>query len=230
MPISRLSRLTAILTQLQSKGMITASDIADRFDVSVRTVYRDIRALEEAGVPISVDEGKGYRLVDGYKLPPVMFSEEEANALLAAEKIILRNKDHSLVKHYNDAMIKIKAILRHTEKDKVDMLSERMVYIKNVSEESTSNYLSTLQRAITNFDLINIHYQTGYSNEYTIRDVESQALYHSQDNWVLIAWCRLRNDYREFRLDRIISMTTKKDKFESRDFDLMKYFYSILSP
>lgn len=230
MSISRLSRLTAILTQLQSKGMVTATEIADRFTVSVRTVYRDIRSLEEAGVPITVEEGKGYRLVEGYKLPPVMFSEEEANALIAAEKIISRNKDQSLVKHYTDAMMKIKAILRHTDKDKVEMLSERMVYFKNVPEDSTSNYLSTLQRAITNLDLINIQYQTGYSNEFTVRDIESQALYHSQDNWVLIAWCRLRNDYREFRLDRIISMQVKNQKFEARSFDLMRYFYSILSP
>ena len=75
---TRLSRLTAILIQLQSKRLITSTELADKYGVSIRTIYRDIRALEEAGVPIYTEEGKGYSLSEGYRLPPVMFTEEEA--------------------------------------------------------------------------------------------------------------------------------------------------------
>lgn len=99
----RLSRLTAILTRLQTKHLITASELADRFSVSKRTIYRDIRALEDAGVPILTEEGKGYALMEGYKIPPVMFTESEANALITAEQLIMKNKDSSFVKDYTDA-------------------------------------------------------------------------------------------------------------------------------
>ena len=72
--LKRLSRLTAILTQLQSKRIVTATSLAEKFDVNVRTIYRDIKALEESGVPIYTEEGKGYSLVEGYRIPPVMFT------------------------------------------------------------------------------------------------------------------------------------------------------------
>ena len=82
---SRLSRLTAILLQLQSGRLVTAVALAARFNVSVRTIYRDIRALEQSGVPVITEEGKGYLLMEGYRIPPVTFSEREANALITAE-------------------------------------------------------------------------------------------------------------------------------------------------
>ena len=93
----RLTRLAAILTQLQSKKIVTAREIAEKHNVSLRTVYRDIKTIEHSGVPVFTEEGKGYSIVDGFNLPPVMFTEEEANALITAEKIIYRNKDLSLI-------------------------------------------------------------------------------------------------------------------------------------
>jgi len=100
----RLARLTAIMTQLQSKRIVTARDIADKHGVSIRTVYRDIRTLEKSGIPIVTEEGKGYSIMEGYKLPPVMFTEQEANALITAEQLISRNKDQSLTDHYRSAI------------------------------------------------------------------------------------------------------------------------------
>lgn len=228
MEIPRLSRLTAILLHLQSGRIITASELAEKFAVSTRTIYRDIKALEEAGVPICTEEGKGYSLMEGFKLPPVMFTEEEANALITAEKIIGRNKDASLAKYYSEAMLKIKAVLRYSDKSKVALLSERVAYIKNRFNTKTSNYLAAIQKAITNYTLLRITYQTLSKNEITTRDIEPQALYHTQDNWIVIAWCRLREDYREFRLDRIQRMTVLDEAFSPRDFKLLEYFYSIM--
>ena len=75
----RISRLSQIVTILQSKRLITARELAEKFNVSIRTIYRDIRTLESSGIPIVTEEGKGYFLQEGYQLPPIMFSEEEAN-------------------------------------------------------------------------------------------------------------------------------------------------------
>lgn len=99
---TRLSRLTAILTQLQTKRLLTATILAEKFNVSIRTIYRDIRTLEQAGVPIITEEGKGYSLMEGYRVPPVMFTEAQANALITAEQLVLQNKDTSFIKDYTD--------------------------------------------------------------------------------------------------------------------------------
>ncbi|WP_255577376.1 YafY family protein [Elizabethkingia sp. JS20170427COW] len=87
--LKRLSRLTAILTKLQTKRLLTASFLAEKFNVSTRTIYRDIKALEDAGVAIITEEGKGYSLMEGYKIPPIMFTENQANALILAEQLVL---------------------------------------------------------------------------------------------------------------------------------------------
>src|ERR1035437_7080639 len=121
--IKRLSRLTAILTQLQTKRMLNSTTLAEKFGVSVRTIYRDIKALEQAGVPILTEEGKGYSIMEGYRLPPVMFTESEANALITAEQIILKNKDASFVTEYTEAITKITSVLRNNTRDRAELLS-----------------------------------------------------------------------------------------------------------
>ena len=89
----RLSRLVAILTHLQTRRLVTSTKLAEKFGVSTRTIYRDLKALEQAGVPILTEDGRGYTLMEGYKIPPVMFSENQANALILAEQLVLKNRD-----------------------------------------------------------------------------------------------------------------------------------------
>jgi len=222
--LTRLSRLTAILIMLQSKRIITAAEMSDRFDVSKRTIYRDVKALEQAGVPVYTEEGKGYALMEGYMLPPIMFTEEEANALITAAKLISRNKDESLVKNHEDAITKVKAVLRFSGKEKADLLANRVAFIKNLEKEKTSNSLSTVQLAITNFQVLRIDYFSINKKEATIRLIEPLALYHTQENWILIAWCRLRKDIRQFRLDKFRKLEPLDEHFEPHNFDLLKYF------
>jgi len=95
--MNRLTRITSILTQLQSKKVITAKKIADRFEISLRTVYRDIKTLQGAGVPIGSENGMGYFIVDGYSLPPIMITEEEANALIIFQKGIYPKHHHGRI-------------------------------------------------------------------------------------------------------------------------------------
>jgi len=225
--IKRLTRLTSILTLLQSKRLITSTSLASKFSVSVRTIYRDIKALEQAGVPIMAEEGKGYSIMEGYRLPPLMFTESEANALITAEQIVLKNKDASFVDEYTKAITKIRSILRNGTRDNADLLSKRVANLQNFKSESTSNYLTTIQMALTNLFKIQLNYCSA-DNKETKRIIEPFALYYSQENWVLIAWCHLRKSYREFRLDRIQKLVILDDKFESHKKTLQEYFDSYI--
>jgi predicted DNA-binding transcriptional regulator YafY len=222
-PKPRLARLTDILLQLQSKRLVTSSFLAKKFDVSVRTIYRDIRTLEESGVPIVVEEGKGYMLMEGYQLPPVMFTEEEANALITAEQLLLKNKDKSLVTAYQNATTKIKSVLRHSHKEKTELLSERILVRANNDKEITSHYLITLQTVITSYSLIDITYLS-LKNELTKRILEPFALYTTQDKWLLIAYCRKREDFRVFRIDQIQKLNVLNENFTPHDMTLQQYF------
>src|SRR5690606_14560704 len=219
----RLSRLTAILTQLQTKRLLTATNLADKFNVSVRTIYRDIRALEQAGVPIITEDGKGYSLMEGYKIPPVMFSEAQANALILAEQLVLKNKDISFIRDYTEAIDKIKAVLRPSEKDKANLLADRTRFEQNFSRERNSNNISQLQYALTNLYLTTIEY-TNEQGKTTSRTIEPFALLSTTENWLLIAWCRLRAEFRYFRLDRITNMHILPEKFEQHKMTLQEYF------
>lgn len=219
----RLSRLTAILTQLQTKRLTTATSLAVKFNVSIRTIYRDIRALEQAGVPILTEDGKGYMLMEGYKIPPVMFSESQANALILAEQLVLKNKDTSFIKDYTEAIDKIKAVLKQADKDKANLLADRTRFEQNINRERNSDNISQLQQALTNFFLIKIDY-TNEEDKTTSRPVEPFALISTTENWLLIAWCRLRKEFRFFRLDRITKLQVLSENFAPHKMTLQEYF------
>jgi len=219
----RITRLTQILTQLQSKRILTARELATKYSVSVRTIYRDIRTLEASGIPIITEEGKGYSLQEGYQLPPVMFSENEANALITAQQLVLKNKDTSFVEHYTNAITKIKSVLKYSQKDKTDLLSQRIFFRANKEEEKSSTYLMQLQKAITNFNLLEIQYLS-LNNKETKRFIEPFALYSTNENWLLIAFCRLRKEFRAFRIDCIQKINNTEEVFESHKMTLEEYF------
>ncbi len=219
---SRLSRLTAILTQLQTKRLTTAPELANKFAVSVRTIYRDIKALEQAGVPVLTEEGRGYTLMEGYRVPPVMFTQAQANALILAEQLVLKNKDASFVKDYAEAIEKIKAVLRHSDKDKANLLTERTRFSQIINLERSSNNLSQLQFALTNFCLVKIEY-ANESGKVSNRTIEPFALL-STENWLLVAWCRLRKEFRYFRLDRIKKTQVLTDTFTPHKMTLQEFF------
>ncbi|SOE19690.1 HTH domain-containing protein [Spirosomataceae bacterium TFI 002] len=219
----RISRLTSILTQLQGKRLTTATELAQKYDVSVRTIYRDIRTLENSGVPIFTEEGKGYSLVEGYRLPPVTFSENEANALITAAQIIAQNKDTSLVENYQNAIAKLKAVLNSDTKAKVQILSERIQIRSNIGKEQTSSFLMEIQNAISNNNHLHLDYHS-LEDKLSSRKVEPFAIYSTQDNWLLIAHCCERNNFRAFRLDRIKALKTLATHFKPFEITLEEYF------
>lgn len=219
----RLSRLVAILIQLQTRRLITSTKLAEKFGVSTRTIYRDLKALEQAGVPILTEDGKGYTLMEGYKIPPIMFSENQANALILAEQLVLKNRDSSLINDYAEAIDKIKAVLRPTGKEKANLLSLRTKFAKLDNFEIRSNILSSLQIALTNFYLVNFDYINA-ENKKSKRTVEPFALLNVSEGWLLVAYCHLRKEFRYFRLDRIQKLQVQLEIFAPHKMTLQEFF------
>ncbi len=219
----RLSRLVAILIQLQARRLVTSTKLAEKFGVSTRTIYRDLKALEQSGVPILTEDGKGFTLMEGYKIPPIMFSENQANALIIAEQLVLKNKDSSLIKDYAEAIDKIKAVLKQTEKDKANLLSLRTKFAKLDNYEIKSNILSYLQNALTNFQLVKFEYINAENKE-SNRIVEPFALLNITEGWLMVAFCRLRKEFRYFRLDRIQNLQIQPENFTPHKMTLQEFF------
>ncbi len=204
--MNRIDRLAAILIQLQSRSLVKAQDIANKFSISLRTVYRDVKALEEAGVPVIGEAGTGYRLMEGYKLPPVMFNQDEATALLTASKLVQSKTDAGTSKHYTAALDKIKAILRHAEKDHLEEIDEHIAVMKHPAiayEPEKELHLQSILKAVSSSSVVDITYTTIEKNESSHRKVEPVGIYYLGSHWYLIAWCQVRNDYRNFRTDKI---------------------------
>ena len=221
--MNHLSRLLSILTILKSKRLITGTELAKKFDVSLRTIYRDIKKLEESGVPIITIEGRGYSIMDGYSISPIMFDEMEVNALITAEQLIAKTNDESLIKHFEQTLQKIKSVIKSSLQSQGELLESKMVVFKNKTEDAKSTSLSHMQMAITNYRVTEITY-TALGKDTSFRKIEPLAIYSINEKWIVVAWCRLREDYRSFRLDRIKHFRILEEVFEDRNFDLRKYF------
>jgi predicted DNA-binding transcriptional regulator YafY len=211
--VNRIDRVTAILIQLQSRRVVKAQDMAERFNISLRTVYRDIKTLEEAGIPIIGEAGVGYSIMEGYRLPPVMFTKEEATALLTAEKLVEKLTDHSTREMYQAAMFKIRSVLRLTERDHLENMEQHIEVIDSPyfsKHKNETAYLQQILKAISERSVLNIDYFAEHSQSKSNRNIEPVGIFYMGRYWYLIAWCTLRKDYRTFRVDHIkyLSITT----------------------
>jgi predicted DNA-binding transcriptional regulator YafY len=207
--MSRINRLSAILIQLQSKRIVKAQEIAERFEISLRTVYRDVRSLEQAGVPVVGEAGVGYWLMDGYRLPPVMFTKEEATAFLMAEKLITKLTDNTTDQHFKSAMYKVKAVLKTTEKDFLEDIEKRIEIIGHpsvVHSKLQHDILQVVLRSISEKRVLNLQYFSRNEEQSSERYIEPIGICYISNHWHLIAFCQLRNDYRDFRIDRIVEL------------------------
>ena len=215
--MTRLDRLTAILIHLQTKRVVRAQELAKRFGISLRTVYRDVRSLEEAGVPIGAEAGVGYFLTD-YHLPPVMFTNAEASALMMGGKLIEKWTDESVQTEFDSALFKIKSVLKRPDQEHLDDLEAHINVAKPAHRKPhASGLLNSLQHAIARRHVLAIHYHSQYNDTETQREVEPVGLYHAHMAWHLIAYCRIRQDYRDFRVDRIRQLTDTEQSFSRRD-------------
>lgn len=214
--MNRIDRLFGILTMLQSKKYITAEKIAEKFQISVRTVYRDIKALIEQGIPVSFEPHKGYFIVQGFFLPPVSFSSEEASALLLMEGFVHGFADKSIHAHYMNALNKVRAVLRSSQKEHLDFLDEHIKLQLPAAIKHDFNHLSVLQKAILEKHIVELQYKN-HKEETSLRKIEAIGLIFYAFSWHVIAWCHLRQDYRDFRVSRIISLKDTAASFLKED-------------
>ena len=186
--------------------------MAERYGVSVRTIYRDMRTLSEAGVPICGNSGIGYSLVEGYKLPSLMFSKEEAVAFLTAEKIIEKLTDTQNSNYFRQGMDKIRTALRAVDKNYLHEMDDTIsVYKSRNIQDGIPNLMQTILSSINDKLIIEISYTNADENK-SKRALEAVGITYSHPHWYLSAWCYLREEYRIFRLNRInhIEITEKK--------------------
>jgi predicted DNA-binding transcriptional regulator YafY len=229
--MNRIDRLTAILIHLQTKRVVKAEEISDRFEISLRTVYRDVRALMEAGVPIGSEAGKGYFIVDGYHLPPVMLTQEEASSMLTAGKLVEKMTDASIRKAYESALIKIKSVLNDAEKDHLETLQSSIQVFRypDQASEYPNQFMSEITKSIGKQNVLAMNYESTKTQEKTTREVEPIGIVHYSGTWHMIAWCQLRNGYRDFRIDCIKTLSDTGKTFDARNlFTLQEYFQSLM--
>jgi len=212
--MNRIDRLHAILTVLQSKRVVRAEDLATRFNISVRTVYRDLKSLEESGVPIGAEAGVGYFLIEGYHLPPVMFTHDEARSLLLAGMFLDKHSDAVTRAHFQNALTKVRAILDTAKQDDLDGLEQKIMVLPSVGKPETEDLrLSSIKQALSANQVLEIAYETIEGKSSSNRKIEPIGLCYYGNYWHLIAWCRLRNDFRDFRLDRIEELNVLPERF-----------------
>ena len=225
--MNRVDRLMAMVVYLQGRRVSRAEDMAAHFEISVRTAYRDLAALGEAGIPLMAEAGVGYSLVKGYHLPPVMFTAEEAGALFMGGKLVEHLTDASLRKQMESALLKIRSVLPRERQDHLDRLERSTAVLEKQAASVprlSSEALIPIQRALAERRVLALDYLGGARREMTRRHVEPLGLIYYADNWHLIAYCRLRGDMRDFRSDRICSLRLLNEVFAGHtDFSLERY-------
>ncbi|AZZ89814.1 WYL domain-containing protein [Hahella sp. KA22] len=210
----RADRLFQIVTILRSRrGATTARIIAEQLEVSERTIYRDIQALMVSGVPIESEAGVGYRLMRGFTLPPLNFQEDELEALLLGMRMVQAWSDRAMGRAATHALQKILAELpSHLKR----MGEQTQIYSPQFFVDAkTAQFGEELRAAIRQKTLIWVRYKRvdGVESE---RWLEPLGMFFWGRTWTLVAWCRLRKEYREFRLDRLLELRAAQETFETQ--------------
>ncbi len=221
--MNRVDRLMNVLLTLQSKKFVTTKAFSEKFKLSERTVYRDLKALNEIGVPIYFEPNKGYTLLEGYFLPPLIFTIEEANSLLLLQSLADKFTDKSILQKSNSALEKIKAILKYNDWKKYEEISSKLeVYIpKDINKKN--NFLSKIQTAIFEKSILKISY-TDNNNKKTLREIEPLGLIFYTNQWHLLAWCTSRENYRDFKVNSINQLSFSPKKFsKEHSFTIQDY-------
>lgn len=228
--MNRTDRLVGMVMHLQGRRVVRAEELAEHYGISLRTVYRDIAALGEAGVPVVGEAGVGYSLVKGYHLPPVMLTAEEAGALFTGGELAKKFSDGSLNTAVDGALAKLRAILPPDRKDHMEHLARGTVIATmrggngGGANEAGPPCLAAVQQAVARRRVLAMVYRGRVRAEETVREVEPLGVVFYGGNWYLVAWCRLRKDLRHFRVDRIQNLELRMETFGTReDFSLSRH-------
>jgi predicted DNA-binding transcriptional regulator YafY len=226
--MNRTDRLVAMVLFLQGRRVVRAAEMAKHFEVTERTIYRDMSALGEAGVPISGEAGVGYCLMKGYQLPPVMFTAEEASAFFVGGELVKQFTDASLQGPMASALDKLRAVLPRDRQDHVEKLVSRTIVRGRVGRAApdvgTQRWMVTVQQGVVLRRVLRMAYRGLERDEDTQREVEPLGVVFYGGSWYLVAWCRLRKGLRHFRVDRIQRLELLPVTFPAReDFSLAEH-------
>lgn len=215
--MNRIDRLFAILLTLQHKRRIRAADLAEQFEVSKRTIYRDLSALNQMGIPLTALLGEGFELVEGYYIPPLMFSENEAVAMILGARLLMQQAAGSITQGAHQAITKLTVALPDQIRVKAEALTNVIGFITPDKKFDLDDaQLLTLQKAIQQKQVIHIRYHAYQKDEVTERDVEPHQLFYSDGVWYLEGYCRLRKDIRAFRVSRMENLRARGETFSER--------------
>ncbi len=223
---NRTERLFKTVLLLQNRPNLTSRDLAEHFGVSRRTVFRDLRVLSESGVPLTYSEGGGYEILEGYQLPPLMLTAREAATLLVGTEFMKLQSDASLREDADEVALKIRSVLPREIREYVDRLAENTVLdpywvhaVRDGGSESGRWY--RLSEAVARSRKVIMEYFVEARGELTKRRVDPLGLVYYTDHWNLIAFDHMRDEIRNFRLDRIHEMFVLSERFERPEgFDL----------
>jgi len=209
----QMDRRLLILMRLREELPVRAADLAGEMECSVRTVYRDIDALCQAGVPVAAMPGEGYRLVPGYHLPPIAFTTDEAVQLLLGADLVSGLGTSEQRDATVSAVAKVEAVLQPETRAEVGTLRER-IRVSTWTHREPSPHLSLLQQGVMESRVLDLRYRAYESGEVTERKVEPHGLTFYGGDWHLVAFCRLREGMRDFRAGRILDARLLDESFD----------------
>ena len=221
----RADRLFQIVQYLRGGRLVTAAGLAERLEVSERTVYRDIADLQSTGVPIDGEAGVGYIMREGFDLPPLMFSRDEIVALVAGARLIRAWGGAAMARAAEEALVKIEAVLPEAERARAAQIE-----IHAIAEEMTPEVrtrIDAIEKAVERRDRLAMSYLDAERRP-TERTVRPLGLWFWGKVWTLVAWCELRNDFRMFRLDRIARMQAAGSRFRPERGKTLTDFYRAM--
>lgn len=226
------TRVLTVLELLQSRSRLSGTELADRLDVDPRTVRRYISVLQDLGVPVEAEAGRygGYRLRPGYKLPPMMFNEEEALALILALLAARRAGLLGAAPAVEGALSKIDRVLPDQLRGRVQAVQGALAFtpIRGFAAASNPNALVTVSAAAQENRRVWLRYRAG--EETTERAIDPYGVVHHRGRWYIVGWCHLREDVRMFRLDRIVTLEPREDGFaKPLDFNCVDYVLQSLA-
>jgi predicted DNA-binding transcriptional regulator YafY len=207
-------RLFQIVQLIRGRRLTTARWLAERLELSERTIYRDIAQLQAQGVPVEGEAGVGYRLGRGFDLPPLMFTLDEARALASAVQLAQQWLDPELAASSEVALSRVLSVLPVDVRERTRNL--QLVVPPSGLSDSVRHSMKLLRRASQTKHKVRLEYRDAAETRST-RVVRPLALFYWGTVWTLAAWCEARQTFRNFRVDRMTALTCLDEHFEDED-------------
>ncbi len=221
----RADRLFQIVQYLRGGRLVTARQLAEKLEVSDRTIYRDIADLQSTGVPIDGEAGVGYILRQGFDLPPLMFTRDEIIALVAGARLVRAWGGASMARAAEEALIKIEAVVPEGDRQ---LLRQTQIHAMSMNiTPFEREMIDRVQKSADEKAVIAIRYRDAEGRE-SVRDIRPLGLWFWGKVWTLVAWCEMRSDFRAFRTDRIIDAKETGRIFRAERGKTLADFYRMM--